>query len=116
MTYYFYKGMLCAQDLHMEPEQLAEKAATLRAIYEQRYAFPEWTVQELGRGNLVKHAETAAWPGWLGIGHRVSMSCDWNGYEENLNLFMNINWRVRPAPPVIPAPITHIKVARLKTS
>lgn len=42
----------------MEPEQLAEKAATLRAIYEQRYAFPEWTVQELGRGNLVKHAET----------------------------------------------------------
>lgn len=41
----------------MEPEQLAEKAATLRAIYEPRYAFPEWTVHELGNGNLMKHAE-----------------------------------------------------------
>ena len=52
----------------MEPEQLAEKAATLRAIYEPRYAFPEWTVHELGNGNLMKHAEMAAWPGRLGIG------------------------------------------------
>ena len=60
--------IVCAQDLQMEPEQLAEKAATLRAIYEPRYAFPEWTVHELGNGNLMKHAEMDAWPGRLGIG------------------------------------------------
>ena len=55
------------RDLQTEPSQLAEKAATLRAIYEPRYAFPEWTVQELGKGNLMSHAETAAWPGRHGV-------------------------------------------------
>ena len=41
---------------------------------------------------------------------RASMSCNWN--EQNLNLFMSINWRASlvPAAAVIPAPIAYIKV------
>ena len=111
----------------MEPEQLAEKAATLRAIYEPRYAFPEWTVHELGNGNLMKHAEMAAWPGRLGIGrvgHRELVTrnnstghpCLVIGMSRTLNLSMSINWRASllPAAPAIPAPIAYIKVVAIK--
>ena len=42
------------------------------------------------------------------------MSCNWN--EQNLNLFMSINWRASlvPAAAVIPAPIAYIKVVAVK--
>jgi len=53
------EGVSLAQEheVSMEHMELAKVAETLREIYELRYAFPEWSIRELGNGNLATHAK-----------------------------------------------------------
>eukprot|EP00438_Fugacium_kawagutii_P028879 Skav225383 [mRNA] locus=scaffold2656:13680:14977:- [translate_table: standard] len=46
------------QEVQMEHVELAKRAACLRSIYEPRYAFPEWSISELEKGNLESYAKT----------------------------------------------------------
>ena len=52
---------LFAPFVSVEHMELAQVAETLREIYEPRYAFPEWSIRELGNGNLATHAKLAPW-------------------------------------------------------